>query len=522
MTENTKSLSAEQLKGSVDFALIAIREDEFEAVLKFFPPTSEAKGAHRTYEIADFKTTDKCDYRAAIVRSLEQGHSAAQAAASDAISDLDPTWLVLIGIAGAVPEFEFSLGDVVIANRMIDFSVTAAQADGTTETAHRGAPAHKAVQDFVARLPAIKARLGNWNTPKTLGVRLPSVTIDEDHLSTTDEEWNKKLRETLMARFQPSDNQLRLPIATATPIASGNMLIKNPTILQNWLSTARELKAIEMELPGVYEAARRIGGDVPVLAIRGISDIVGFRRDPAWTDYACKTAASLARVLLEQKPIEPRPKQLNGSGILPTLSMANITLPTNSSNITNNTNIQVFGGTYNHTQNIHPSTSTHNSITHHDDWILRDLLAKHEEEKNQDQSYKALSDELNKFFCKSIRNNSRELDQKLIDGNRDYLIEIAMDAKEKATKKILQLSHFNSAQEVYTYLLTNIRTTFAHAVQSKIKSGSYSPDQIDDIVNSTIISPFLQNLGSSSINIDKDELYGLLYFLTGNCYIDWD
>lgn len=306
-------LSAEEIYGTVDFALITIREDEFAAVLHFFPPTGESKGKRRTYEIADFETLDGSNYRAALFRSTEQGHGAAQAAASDVIADLNPAWLVLVGIAGAVPETEFSLGDVVVATRIIDFSVTAALADGTTETALKSSPVHKAIQDLASRLTALKSRLGDWNTLERLCTSLPSVSIDDDHLPKEDGAWKEKIRSTLANRFQPKDGSLpRLSIVTAVPIASGNMLMKDSALLQEWLKSARDLKAVEMELPGVYEAARHKDGDIPVLAIRGISDIVGFKRDHAWTEFACKTAASLTRALLNTKPIEPRSKHPSG------------------------------------------------------------------------------------------------------------------------------------------------------------------------------------------------------------------
>ena len=41
------------------------------------------------------------------------------------------------------------------------------------------------------------------------------------------------------------------------------------------------------------------------LAIRGISDVVGFKRHPDWTAYACETAAAFAKALLLTRPIEP-------------------------------------------------------------------------------------------------------------------------------------------------------------------------------------------------------------------------
>jgi hypothetical protein len=192
---------------------------------------------------------------------------------------------------------------------MIDFSISAALPDGTKETAHRCAPAHGAVQDFVARLVRLKSKLGDWNRTSKLGVSLPLVLIDDDHFLGKNNDWKRKLRESLEHRFESiNGNPPRLPIVTAAAIGSGNMLMKDPDLLRDWQKIARDLKAVEMELPGIYEAAHRKDGDIPVLAVCGISDIVGFKRHPDWTKFACKTAASLARALLDQKPIPPLPK----------------------------------------------------------------------------------------------------------------------------------------------------------------------------------------------------------------------
>ncbi|MBT9492425.1 MAG: hypothetical protein IV107_08740, partial [Paucibacter sp.] len=119
--------SAANLSGSIDFVVISIREDEFRAVLRYFRPLFECRG-RRTYDICEFKASNSQFYRAALIRTAEQGHLAAQATASDAIADLSPAWIVLVGIGGAVPETEFSLGDVVVATRLHDFSLTAAVA----------------------------------------------------------------------------------------------------------------------------------------------------------------------------------------------------------------------------------------------------------------------------------------------------------------------------------------------------------------------------------------------------------
>src|SRR5262249_40618050 len=65
----------------------------------------------------------------------------------------------------------------------------------------------------------------------------------------------------------------------------------------------RQIQAVEMESAGVYKAAH---GRVPFLAIRGISDVVGFKRHPDWTAYACHTAAAFTRAFLLARPIRPR------------------------------------------------------------------------------------------------------------------------------------------------------------------------------------------------------------------------
>lgn len=172
--------------------------------------------------------------------------------------------------------------------------------------------------------------------------------------------------------------------------------------------------------------------------------------------------------------------------------------------------------------------STHNyyihneTITYKDDMVLKSLLEQHEKEKDNNPEYRQFSEELNNFFRIKQVENLRDLSQKLKDAERDYLIDCALEAKERVTKKIHKFSLYRSAQDIYTYLLTNIRTTFIHSLTSKIKSGKFENYEIDDIVNTQIIEPFYHNVQYSSLYIDKDELYGLLYLLTGNCHISWD
>jgi len=58
---------------------------------------------------------------------------------------------------------------------------------------------------------------------------------------------------------------------------------------------------VEMEAGGAYRAARetRRGHEYRLLCVRGISDVVGFRRESDWTRFACQTAASFVLALIK-------------------------------------------------------------------------------------------------------------------------------------------------------------------------------------------------------------------------------
>lgn len=153
---------------------------------------------------------------------------------------------------------------------------------------------------------------------------------------------------------------------------------------------------------------------------------------------------------------------------------------------------------------------------------LQILLKNHEDKKEKDRGYKEFTEELNRFFAKKISDNPRTLKQKLSDGNRDSFNEIALELKDDVMQKITELSYYQSAQDIFTYLLANIKTTFQHEIHSRIVSGRFEVFEINDELKDRIITPLYQQVCISSIGLDESHIYGLLYLLTGNCHIDWD
>lgn len=284
-----------EIKGQVSFAAITVREDEYVAVLKRFPSKQLVQG-NRLYSLSWIEIADGTDCLVACAPCIEQGEGSAYDVARDMIEDLDPDVILLIGIAGAVPDDDFSLGDVVIAKRVHDFSVRAVLKDGDEQVMNQGGPMHKQVQNVLAQLPALQAHLGDWNSPEKIGRAKPNLDLEAIEAYGGDE-WERKVRDSLRLHFNPQSAS-RPPHVTSRSVGSGNLLVKNAETLKNWQTYSREVASVEMELGGVYNAARRIDWEYPIFAVRGISDVVGLKRNPAWTQYACDTAASCAFALV--------------------------------------------------------------------------------------------------------------------------------------------------------------------------------------------------------------------------------
>jgi nucleoside phosphorylase len=289
------TISVDEARDCVDLGIITMKIEEFQAVLQRFPTTFEAYGKLK-YNISQFVDANGKPHYAAVVRTNEQGDLSAQATARSLIDDLKPDHVILVGIAGAKPEQEFTLGDVIVANRMYNFMVTAANADGSVEYAVHGSPAHPVAQLVAANLAADFDKYGNWYNAAAIGMTRPPVSLCDRRFAGP-ETWKSKLREVL-GHYFGEDSHDRQPIVFDGAIASASTLMKNPVTLMKWLEMARDLKAVDMEISGVFEAARSIEGDVPVIVIRGLSDVIGFRRDSRWTDYACHTDASFCRALV--------------------------------------------------------------------------------------------------------------------------------------------------------------------------------------------------------------------------------
>lgn len=282
----------------IDVGIITVKPEEFSAITSRLGDWSYLDGYKHYYVHQSIKDINELQYNVVVARSLEPGTGSAQSLTADMIKELNPTWLFLVGIAGGVPAPEYSLGDVLLCTRLHDFSVCCIHEDSPPTFAISGGSIHQTAAKLLEGLPAHDNYLEThgWNSITGLHKEKPTIDLNPTFFVNNlygDESWKQRVIDSLKRNF----SEPRKPKYYLGATGSSNCLVKSASLLDTWLDYARGLTAVEMELAGVYRAAQQ--NNTPVLAIRSLSDIVGYKRSPEWTQFACESAASFAICLIK-------------------------------------------------------------------------------------------------------------------------------------------------------------------------------------------------------------------------------
>jgi nucleoside phosphorylase len=287
-----------EVAGHSRYAILTTREDEYRAVASRLDNRQIVVRGQNAYEYCTYGS-GHATAGLLLTRCVEQGPAAAQAVTSRLLYECAPEWLLLVGIAGALPDEEFCLGDVILASRLADYSISAAIEGGLREIDLRGGPMHRDVENLLSLAATLDYALP-WSSTEAVGMERPVETeaaIGDSTRYYGNEQWQAQVQRSLIAGFGSRPRRVT-PISTARVLASSTTLGKDAALAHEWRQASRSTSAVEMELAGVYEAVRSQRPSTRLIAIRGVSDIVGYRRDSIWTQYACQTAASYAVTLI--------------------------------------------------------------------------------------------------------------------------------------------------------------------------------------------------------------------------------
>lgn len=116
------------------------------------------------------------------------------------------------------------------------------------------------------------------------------------------------------------------------------------------------------------------------------------------------------------------------------------------------------------------------------------------------------------------------LQQKLIDGNLDYLYDDASSLKEIYAKKLYKYQFYEPAQQIYVYILSIICSKFRYLIYPLLRK-KVDQETIFSIISKEIVDPILhiiQEYGCNDImGLTANDIDGMIYFLTGRCHIKW-
>lgn len=166
---------------------------------------------------------------------------------------------------------------------------------------------------------------------------------------------------------------------------------------------------------------------------------------------------------------------------------------------------------------VHNYASSPPQLTH-----IQILYQRYLNESSDDQKEtKEIIEDLQHFLERPARYIEINLEQKLIKSGREYLIYDAEEAKERAMKRIMKFQHSEVAQEIFAYTLSDILTRFKKLIVPLIKKGA-DIEVIDNAIFEKIISPIASEAEPCNLGLNPYMVDALIYFLAGNCYINWD
>ncbi len=259
----------------IDVVIITALEEEREAMramlpdCRQLPPTTDDI---RVYYRCDLPVTlaggQSTTYGIILTSLATMGRVPATATTADAIHQWHPRYVVLVGIAGGVSARNVKLGDVLIADQVVDYEQQKVTADGP---------------QYRFRLPPVDQRLleASRNLP--------------------DADW----RSFVTTRRPVRGRAKRL----VGPVATGDKVVAYEPLLAQLRASWPQLIGVEMEAGGVAVAASQAASHVGFFMVRGVCDLADDQKgSPAverWREYACHVAAAYTVALLRSGPLPP-------------------------------------------------------------------------------------------------------------------------------------------------------------------------------------------------------------------------
>ena len=148
------------------------------------------------------------------------------------------------------------------------------------------------------------------------------------------------------------------------------------------------------------------------------------------------------------------------------------------------------------------------------------MLAKIQELSENDEDFQWFVERLDFFTNQKTQTTVIGLEQKLMNGGRDDLIETAIERKDLFAKRLMKSQLNRRRQGIFLYILQKISFAFEELVRPLIEK-SVPNDVIDGVIMNGIVDAIYREIMAEDPTIDQSMISGMLYFLTGKCHLIW-
>ena len=147
------------------------------------------------------------------------------------------------------------------------------------------------------------------------------------------------------------------------------------------------------------------------------------------------------------------------------------------------------------------------------------LREKFEYERANSVEFKSIIDSLH-YYQQSIDQEPISLEKKFDLGKRHACIFEALRAKELFAKCMTRYTFSEAAQQVIAFCLGEIYQLFKARIVPLINKGE-TVEVVDGAVVEQVIQPVLHQLEENILGLMPQELEGMIYYLTANCFLWW-
>lgn len=152
---------------------------------------------------------------------------------------------------------------------------------------------------------------------------------------------------------------------------------------------------------------------------------------------------------------------------------------------------------------------------------LKKMAESYRCEIDQNCTQQEFIEELQNYMQRIPGHEQRDLEQKLVAAKREDLINNAIFLKEMFAKKLYKHTFSPIAQKIFVNILAMINSTFHLKIKPIIREDQ-SERKVDEAIYEEIVNTIYNEVGNSELEITMDHIHGMLYYLTGNCYIEWE